>query len=187
MCHQKDPLFALRAFAALVREHSQARLVMVGDGPLEDAARAEARHLGLDAAVRWLGHRTAVEVMPAFDVFCMTSRYEAMPYVLLEALSAGLPILCTAVGGSRVAVEPGVSGNIVTDRRPEAFAAALGELFSDPGRRAAMARGARERAARFSVDAMVQATLEVYRAGASASASGPAYLEAESSASAGIR
>ena len=77
----------------------KARLVIVGDGPLRLAISRQVEQRGLHACVQLLGDEVATKVIPAFDVFCLPSRYEGMPYVLLEALAAGLPIVATRVGG----------------------------------------------------------------------------------------
>jgi glycosyltransferase involved in cell wall biosynthesis len=162
LCAQKDPLLMVRAFARTAARAPRAVLLMVGSGPLEGEAQAEARELGLGQRVRWLGARPGAEVMPAFDVFAMTSSYEAMPYVLIEALACGLPIVSTAVGGAELAVIEGRTGAIARWRTPGAFEQALAPLLHDSALRRRMAHAARRHAARFDVDTMVESTLELY-------------------------
>ena len=71
-------------------------------------------------------------MLPAFDLFALSSRYEGLPYVLLEALAAGLPVVATATSGVELLVDHGRNGMIVPPNCPDAFAAALVDLTSDP-------------------------------------------------------
>jgi glycosyltransferase involved in cell wall biosynthesis len=77
-------------------------LVMIGGGPLEDSLRASARRLGIESRVRFAGRRLHTEVgdwISACDVFCLPSRREGCPNVVLEGLASGRPVVATAVGG----------------------------------------------------------------------------------------
>lgn len=161
LCHQKDPALLVEAFARLAPGRPGLCLAMVGTGPLEEEVRARAA--GLGTAVHWLGHRTPQQAMPAFDLLALPSRYEGLPYVLLEALAAGLPIVATEVGGVRLVVEDGVNGHVVPAGDPAALARALERFVDDPEHRVAAATSARERAPRFSVDEMVSRTETLYR------------------------
>lgn len=77
-------------------------LVMVGGGPLEESLRARSRRLGLEDRIRFVGRRLHSEVpnwIAACDVFCLPSRREGCPNVVLEGLASGRPVVATAVGG----------------------------------------------------------------------------------------
>ena len=163
LCAQKDPALLLEACAALRAGRPRLRLVVTGDGPLAGPLRRRAEELGLASAVRWTGHRPAAEVMPAFDLFALPSRYEGLPYVLLEATACGLPIVATRAGGVPWVVEEGVNGHVVAVGDRAGLAAALARLADDAQLRARMARAAAERAARFSVEEMVTRTEDLYR------------------------
>ena len=90
---------------ALTRKRARAPDVVLdvaGDGPLLDQLRARADALGLDSVVRWLGRRRTEEVaelMRRSDVAVLSSRWENLPVVLLEAMASGLPVIAPAVGG----------------------------------------------------------------------------------------
>jgi len=163
LCAQKDPALLLRACAALRASRPRLRLVVTGDGPLAGALRSAASELGLAGVVRWTGQLPAAEVMPAFDLFALTSRYEGLPYVLLEATACGLPIVATRVGGVPLVVEDGVNGSVVAVGDDAGLGAALARLADDPALRSRMARAASERAPRFSVATMVTRTEDLYR------------------------
>lgn len=161
MTLQKNPLLLIEAFAVVAPKHPGAMLAMAGDGPLESQARALADNLGLRDRILWLGFRRPEDVMPAFDVFALPSLYEAMPYVLLEALSAGLPIVSTCVGGAQLTVEEGVNGHVTKSTARE-FATGLDSTLSDQDRRRRMAKASLSIATKFTLDRMVDGTLQVY-------------------------
>lgn len=165
---QKAPEVMLEAFHLVSQHCPQARLVMIGSGPMEEQIRAQVRQLALESRVRLLGDVVATEYMSAMDLFCLPSRYEGMPYVLLEALAAGLPIVATNVGGVAMTVEHGRNGLIVPPcprfmSSAEPLAAALRELASDTEKRAQFAAVSAERSEQFSIEAMVTGTIAIYR------------------------
>ena len=145
--------------------HLAARWVMLGSGERAAAVDAAIAASGLGPRLRRLAEADGQTWLAGCDLFVMTSRYEAMPYVYLEALAAGLPIVTTDVGGAGTVVAPGENGHIVAQEAGvSGLAEAVCGLIEDPARRAAMARAARARARRFSLDAMVARTLDVYAA-----------------------
>jgi glycosyltransferase involved in cell wall biosynthesis len=102
-------------------------------------------------------------LMPAFDVFAMSSQTEGLPLVVPEAMAAGLPIVTTAVGGIPTVIEEGETGLLVPVDET-ALRKALATLLDDPERARAMGGRAREVALeRYSSDRMVEAYLELYR------------------------
>jgi glycosyltransferase involved in cell wall biosynthesis len=159
---QKAPEVMLEAFAAAFAKQSAARLVMVGSGPLAADVQRRVERLGLNSRVLLLGDVVATTVMPAFDVFCLSSRYEGMPYVLIEALAAGLPIVTTRVGGATMCVEPMHNGLIVPPDDIAALSAALATLASDAGLRRGFSAASAGFAARFTAQKMVDQTLRLY-------------------------
>jgi glycosyltransferase involved in cell wall biosynthesis len=165
LVEQKAPDVLLRAFAEAAREVPNAKLVlaMVGSGPLEAFLRDLATRLGVGDRVLWLGERDARGLLNAFDLFALSSRKEGLPYVVIEAMAAGLPDVATTTAGVEILVEPGVSGTVLPPDDPTAFAKAIADLARSQERRASFGRAARSRSARFSIDAMVEGTLAVYR------------------------
>jgi glycosyltransferase involved in cell wall biosynthesis len=146
-----------------------ARLLLVGHGERESDLRAQAERLGVTPRVHFAGWRDDVPAChAAMDVFVLSSRWEGLAYSLLEAMAAGLPCVSTDVNGSREALLDDDSlppaGLVVPREDPPALAAALRTLLEDEGLRARLGAAGPERVARrFTVDAMVEATLEVYR------------------------
>jgi RraA family protein len=156
---QKAPEVLIQALA----EVDRLRLVMVGSGPLEEDLRRLAAVLGVADRIVWLGERGSRDVLPAFDLFVLPSRKEGLPYVVLEAMSAGLPVVATSAAGVEVLVRHGRNGLVVPPGRPDQLAAGLVELISDLPRLRELGRNARRRAAQFSVAEMVDRTIAEYR------------------------
>jgi sugar transferase (PEP-CTERM/EpsH1 system associated) len=161
-------LLANAFVAALRREPAlkdRMRLVMVGDGPL----RAEAQAL-LDSAgvgqLAWLpGERADVpDVMRGLDCFVLPSLAEGISNTILEAMSTGLPVLATDVGGNSELILHGSTGYIVPLRDVQAMAAGLAAMAHDPAKAAALGLAGRLRAERqFSLPAMVDAYQGMYK------------------------
>ncbi len=119
-------------------------LLLVGRGSLQAETEALAGTLGLNGPVRFVGTREDVpEFLTVADGYVMSSAWEGMPMVLLEAGAAGLPIVATRVGGNQEVVQEGVSGYLVPPSDDQALAAAMLRLMALPEaeRRAMGARG----------------------------------------------
>ncbi len=162
----KDHATLLDAAGIVLRRRPEARFVITGDGPLRRELEARAREGGLEGRVVFAGFRSDVDrLLPAFDVFCLSSHLEGLGTSLLDAMAFGLPIVATAAGGIPEAVEDGVTGLVVPVRNPVALAQGLLELLDDPERRRRLgASGRRRFRERFTADRMVEETLRVYEA-----------------------
>ncbi|HYF38301.1 MAG TPA: glycosyltransferase [Gemmatimonadales bacterium] len=140
----KDYPNMLRAFARVRESMSGARLMLVGRGSLQNETQQLVTELGLESSVRFLGVQSQIPaIMNAADGFVLSSAWEGMPMVLLEAAAAGLPIVATQVGGNHEVVREGESGYLVPPRDADALAAAMQRLMrlSESERRAMGARG----------------------------------------------
>ena len=160
----KSPETMLRSFAALLRRigSTPVRLMMVGDGPLKISLLRLAAELHIDAQVNWLGARDAKTLMHAFDILTLTSDSEGHPFVVLEALASGLPIVATSVGGIAETVHPDVNGFVAPTRGITEIAYALNRLVGDAELRQRMGRASRAIAEDFSLDRMIDRTLAFY-------------------------
>jgi glycosyltransferase involved in cell wall biosynthesis len=124
----KDYPTMIAAFARLAR-NSTSRLILVGQGPLRGEVESLLRAEGLEDRVRFLGVRRDVsELMSGADGYVLSSAWEGMPVVLLEAAAVGLPVVATRVGGVAEVVEDGVSGSLVPPGDPAALALAMGKI-----------------------------------------------------------
>jgi glycosyltransferase involved in cell wall biosynthesis len=158
---QKSPATLLEAFRLLSVQRG-VKLAIVGDGPLLQPLRQVARRLGIDDRVSWLGYREGRIAMEMFDVFALTSNYEGFPYTVLEAMAQGLPAVVPAVGGISATVSNGENGFVVAHEAAE-FARALTILVDDPDLRLRMGQASLQRVRAFSLDRMIDQTLQMYR------------------------
>lgn len=165
----KDYPTLLQAAAQVVSKESRVDFVAVGQGPLENEIMALHRQLGLGERFRLLGYREdAVAVMCACDLFVLTSAFEGLPVALMEALSLGLPVVATAVGGVREAIRDGVEGLLVPPRRPDLLAEAILDLARDSERRGQMASAAHDSSQKFDAKRAAHRMEQIYRSSVSA-------------------
>jgi glycosyltransferase involved in cell wall biosynthesis len=154
----------LDAWPTVVANEPGAQLAIAGDGALRGELEQRVEALGVADSVHFLGeHADPVAVVRAADVFVLASWFEAFPYVILEAMALGLPIVASDVGGVAEAIEHGRSGLLVPARQTAALSAALTELIADAelrGRLGAAALQTVER--RFSTESMVRGAIGVY-------------------------
>lgn len=163
---------AVRALSELAPALPQApRLVIVGGASGSDGDAEIARlgllaaSLGLDELVSFLGpqpHSQLTRFYRAADVVVICSHSESFGLAALEAQASGISVVGTAVGGLSHIVKDGVSGYLVEDRDPSAFAAALKEILSDEDRRDDFGHAATQRARRFSWESTAASFLELY-------------------------
>lgn len=160
----KDHATLLSAAVDVIGRVPAAWFVVVGDGERRDALRALAASVGLEGRVLFTGFRDDLDALiPAFDVFCLSSKMEGLGTSLLDAMCFARPVVATAAGGIPEAVDDGVTGRVVPVQDPPALAAALIAVLPDPAERDRLgAAGRRRFESRFSASRMVDATLAVY-------------------------
>jgi glycosyltransferase involved in cell wall biosynthesis len=154
----KDYPSMLQAFARVVHKHSNTILLIAGDGPLRKTMENLARELGIEKRTKFLGIRRDIpQLMNAADAYVMSSSWEGMPNVLLEASATGLPIVATDVGGNREIVLDGVTGFLVPPRNPEALARAMLRIMdlSDEERKEMGKRARKHIEVKFNLDRVV--------------------------------
>lgn len=145
MVEQKGHDLLVAAAPLVLERMPHTTFVIVGSGPLEDELRRAATRLGLGRRMVFLGQREDIpELLSAFDLFVMPSRWEGMPYALVEAMAVGVPALGTAIPGIVDLLEPGHTGWLSEPDSPEALAQAIITALNEEGQSAAMAAAARE-------------------------------------------
>jgi glycosyltransferase involved in cell wall biosynthesis len=162
----KDYPNMLQAFARVINKHSNTMLLIAGDGPLRETMENMARELGIERRIKFLGIRRDVpQLMNAVDAYVMSSSWEGMPNVLLEASATGLPIVATNVGGNSEVVLDGITGFLVPPRNPEALAEAMLRMMDLPEeKRREMGKAARKHVEdNFSLDRVVDMWEALYR------------------------
>ncbi len=140
-------------------------LVVVGDGPLRADLDRRVRTGTNGAGVMLLGARADVpQILPAFDVFVLSSHWEGEPIALLEAMAAGLPCVATATEGAReILGDDASSGCLVPVGDVAALGDALTGLLRDPGARDALGAAARARVRGRTPEAQARRLAAVYR------------------------
>jgi glycosyltransferase involved in cell wall biosynthesis len=161
----KDHVTLLEAATRVIRERPDARFVVVGDGELRGALEQRARSLELGEHLVLAGFREDVDrLIPAFTLFCLSSKLEGLGTSVLDAMCFARPVVATAAGGIPDAVVDGQTGRLVPVGDRATLAEALLDLLGDTKKQERLGRAGRRRfEERFSVDRMVERTLEVYR------------------------
>jgi len=140
-----------------------ASLVIVGEGPLEEKLRAQARQkLGTSCVMPGkLTHAETLTVIKDADVFVLNSSYEGLSHVLIEAQILATPTIATEVGGNPEVIFHGKNGLLVPPENVSALASSLEDLLKNTQLRSVLADGARKLSSRFSVDEMITKTANV--------------------------
>jgi glycosyltransferase involved in cell wall biosynthesis len=160
---QKDHGTLLEAFARIRRERPDARLALLGSGPLEAEIAATAARLGLDGAVHLPGRIAPRDWLERADVFVHTSRWEGFGMVLLEAMLASLPVVATRASAVPEVVADGETGLLVEPGDADGLARSVAGLLDDPERARALGEAGLARSSRlFSVATMTERTLALY-------------------------
>lgn len=162
----KDYPTMLRGFARVRERYRETVLLLVGRGSLQGDTEALAQALGLGGGVWFLGVRDDVpDLMSAADGYVMSSAWEGMPVVLLEAAAAGLPIVATSVGGNPEVVCNQESGFLVPPGDPEALGQAMLRLIELPEtqRRSLGERGREHVRTHYGLGRMVERWEDLYR------------------------
>lgn len=129
---QKDPLLLVHAYAALKELHTH--LLIAGDGELAPQVRREIDQLGLSGRVTMLGAVNQTELAylhRVCNVFVLTSAYEGLPLVVLEALASGTPVVTTRTGETPKLLADD-SGIVCSERTPECIAKGLHQILLHP-------------------------------------------------------
>jgi glycosyltransferase involved in cell wall biosynthesis len=140
-------------------------LLVAGDGPLRESTEKFAAGLGISEQVRFLGiRRDIAQLMASADAYVMSSAWEGLPMVLLEAAASALPIVTTAVGGNNEIVSEGLNGFLVPAINSGALADAMQRMENMPAElRLSMGNSGRDHVAKhFSLSAVVDQWEEIY-------------------------
>jgi glycosyltransferase involved in cell wall biosynthesis len=164
LSQRKGSCDLVNAFAALPPAlRARARLVMAGDGDVEGVRRLAAP---LGDAVRvhsWVDTAERNRLLVGSDVFVLPSRAEGLPMAMLEAMSAGLPVIVTPVGGIPDAVTAGAEGLFVQPGRVDQLTAAMARMLADEPGRLAAGRLAHARARQFDVHNFARRLADLYQ------------------------
>lgn len=153
----------LRSLAAFKKSGRPLTATIAGEGPDRDEFAALTRALGLDGQVRFVGYRAAREAFAMGRILIVPSRAESLPYIVLEAAAAQMPVIATRVGGIGEIFGPEAT-QLVPPDDVSALARAISAALADPDRLRKVTQALNARVGReFTVDAMVEQGLAAYR------------------------
>jgi glycosyltransferase involved in cell wall biosynthesis len=155
---EKNHELFLEVARRIVERFSNAKFLVVGDGPRREPLEQLTRDLGIERNVLFLGSRSDVPaLLTATDVFALTSHNEANPVSILEAMSVGRPVVAVNVGSIREVIDDGRNGYLVARGDAEQLSNRIAHLLEDPLRAQEMGATARETVVNgWSVDSMVR-------------------------------
>jgi len=165
LVEQKGPDLLIETIPSILKYYPRAKFLFAGEGELRKPVELRARQLGVANATRFVGFQnngTLADLYKACDVVCVPSRNEPFGIVILEAWSAGKPVVCTKNGGPEEFVWHNVTG-LKVNANPDSIAWGLGTLFADFEWGRWMGRNGRIAAETvFTWDAIAEQTLAVY-------------------------
>ena len=154
----------VHAFARVYPQHSDARLVLIGDGPARGALQSLASELGIAEHVTFTGALPFDQVpcyLKAADIFPFASVTETQGLVTMEAMAAGLPIVAVNGSGTRDIVEHGKQGFLV-ENDADALAKGIEKMLADPERRKRFSNSALKKARTFDINELGKQMMSVY-------------------------
>lgn len=153
----------IEAAALVIPKCPQSHFLLIGEGPERAQIERLIRDKGLFGRVHLAGWRPDIpELLAAGRALILSSHWEGLPNVILEAMAAGLPVLATRVEGTSELVIEGETGLLAPPRSAAALAAGIEKLLADPTLAQTMGHAGRERAGLFSWDEMVARYSELY-------------------------
>ena len=160
---QKHPEAIVDVAARVVAKHPSTRFVIVGDGPLSGYMRSYVEELGLQSNFLLLGSRKDVQdILPAFDVFLLTSRSEGLPRAMLEALAVKIPVVATDVGGIAELVNGLKNGFLCSHGDLECLSSGVIRLIESPELREELLSTVDVDLKPFSASIMVEELFQLY-------------------------
>lgn len=163
----KDLHILFEAFASLSTSlQEQAKIQVVGDGPLFDEFRERSQKLGIEERVDWFGrqtYETSRHFFESADIFVLPTYWEGFPMTIVEAMSYGLPVVASNVGGVSEIVREDNGFLVDSKNQVEGFSHALQELISNKEKRQAMGNHARLIVQKsFSLEEFLERTFSLY-------------------------
>lgn len=157
----KNQRLLIEAVSKVAKTHRDVTLNILGDGPLRDDLEAYIKDNSLEDIVHLLGNVNNVEdYLAEADIFALSSSYEGLPLVILEAMAAGLPIVSTDVGGVRDVVTD--NGILIEPQNADLLAEALLKLIESEKLRENMAVLSKNAVLRFDSDVISDEYIELY-------------------------
>src|SRR3989344_1732191 len=157
----------IEMFPEIVKRNPNAKLYIIGDGPEKGNLQKAINMAGLPKNVFLKGplsHEETLAYLVAADIMVLNTGYEGLSHVILEAMSVGVPIITTNVGGNTELIEDGVSGRLVSYQDKKALEETITEILADVlAARERFEKPAREKAAEFSKEKMLDSLIQFFK------------------------
>jgi 1,2-diacylglycerol 3-alpha-glucosyltransferase len=166
MTKEKNLPFLLDSFRLILKKHSTARLILIGDGPEQNNLKVYASRLGISDHIQfcgWVAYENLSDYYLSADIFVMPSTSEVDPLCLKEALVTGTPVVGVDTYSARQILENG-KDSILTPPNPDEFSNAVVSLLETPGMLQKMSVSAIANSTKFTIEHQVDQLLEVYSA-----------------------
>jgi glycosyltransferase involved in cell wall biosynthesis len=159
----KGLIYFVKAAHLVRQQYPRVRFIVIGEGPREKTLRQLIHILKLENNFFLIGGLPqAANYLKAFDIFVLPSIKEGLPYTLLEAAAAGLPVIATQVGGVPEIIQSNYNGLLVKPADASRLAAAISKLVTDKKLRAGLANAQSETIKRFELSRAIQQTEKIY-------------------------
>jgi glycosyltransferase involved in cell wall biosynthesis len=157
--------YLVKAAVKLIKNHQNYLFIIVGEGEERQQLEKEISNLGLENAIKLLGYvENSSEYLKVFSIFVLPSIKEGLPYTILEAGSASLPVIATIVGGIPEIITDMKSGILVQPKNDKELGHAISFMIEHPEERRAYGMALHEKILKdFSVDRMIAETEKVYK------------------------
>ena len=158
---QKNQALLIDTVEKIVKEHPDVSLTVLGDGQLRNQLEEQVKKLSLNNSVRFMGNVSNVEnYFSESDIFVLSSDYEGLPLVILEAMAAGLPIVSTNVGGIKDIVTD--NGVLVAPNDSEALYCAIKDLINNKDYRLELGIKSKNNVAKFDSSIIADLYTDLY-------------------------
>ena len=156
--------YLIKAIKILVDRGMDLKLIIIGSGPKKIDLKNWIDQLYLNKNVFLTGRiKNGSELLPAFDLYVCSSVKEGLSYTIIEAMSAGLPIIATKVGGNSELISDKKEGVLIKSQSEEEIARAIIKFYNNPQEHKQMGDSAREKfTQKFSLEKMVEKTKNIY-------------------------
>ena len=159
----KNHLLLIEIIQLLVSKDFNVHLTILGEGPLRNKLQFQIDEYKLNNNISLIGNVDYPEhYLKASSIYIHTAKSEAFGLVLIEAMAAGLPVICTDAGGNRDIIEHGKNGYIFQERNPEVLANQIIELLENEPKRQEIGQYAQNFAKNYDIKNYVDRLLEIY-------------------------
>ena len=161
---RKGYKYLIQAYRQIAKQFPQTCLIIAGEGPQRPELEKLIKNLDLDQKIKLLGFQAGIpELIQASDLFVLPSTKEAFGLVILESFAAGTPVIASKVGGIPEIIEDGKNGLLVKPQNKDNLIKSIKKLLTNQKLADQLAAGGTKTLAKFTVEKMTNATVEVYR------------------------